>query len=421
MKTSVDLMIENVERLFPGHKEVCKGASVAVDGGRIQAIGPAQKIAGLFDGTRTLDGRGKLLTAGFVDSHTHLVFGGERSGEFVLRCAGGDYEQIASEGGGIRASVRMTRAATLQQLVDSARPRLQRMMAAGSTTIEIKSGYGLDLESELKMLRAIRQLSEEFPIEIVSTFMGAHEIPDEWRHDRAEYVRIICEQMIPQVAREGLAEFCDVFCERGVFDSQESIQILQAGQEHGLKPKVHADELAASGGSQVAAQVGAVSADHLMEVTAEGIEALKGAGVVPTLLPGTTFYLRKSGYAPARSLIDAGLEIAIATDRNPGSCTIESMLFIAGLSVMHLGLTPSEAIVAATRGGARALGREAQCGTIEEGKRADLILWDVPDEDVLIHEFANQVPHVVCAAGRIVFDSHTAITDRSDLTSDQGV
>jgi len=295
------------------------------------------------------------------------------------------------------------------------------MMESGSTTIEIKSGYGLDLESELKMLRAIRQLSEEFPIEIVATFMGAHEIPDEWRQDRAQYIRIICEQMIPQVAREGLAEFCDVFCERGVFDTQESTQILQAGLKNGLKPKVHADELAASGGSLVAAQVGAISADHLMEVTAEGIEALKSAGVVPTLLPGTTFYLRKSGYAPARSLIDAGLEIAIATDRNPGSCTIESMLFIAGLSVMHMGLTPTEAIIAATRGGAHALGREARCGTIETGKRADLILWDVPDEEVLIHEFANQVPRIVCAAGRIVFDSHTASIERSDLTSDQGV
>lgn len=421
MKTSVDLLIENVGRLLPGHEKALMGVSVAVDAGQIQAIGPAEKLAGLFDGSQTLDGTGKLLTAGFVDSHTHLVFGGERSGEFVQRCAGADYEDIASKGGGIRASVRMTRAADLQQLIDSARPRLQRMMESGSTTIEIKSGYGLDLESELKMLRAIRQLSEEFPIEIVATFMGAHEIPDEWQHDRAEYIRIICQQMIPQVAREGLAEFCDVFCERGVFDTQESTQILQAGLENGLKPKIHADELAASGGSLVAAQVGAISADHLMEVTTEGIEALKSAGVVPTLLPGTTFYLRKSGYAPARSLIDAGLEIAIATDRNPGSCTIESMLFIAGLSVMHMGLTPTEAIIAATRGGAHALGREARCGTIETGKRADLVLWDVPDEEVLIHEFANQVPRIVCAAGRIVFDSHIASIERSDLTSDQGV
>ena len=279
------------------------------------------------------------------------------------------------------------------------------MVSSGSTTIEIKSGYGLDLETELRMLRAIRQLAKESPAEIVSTFMGAHEIPEEWRHDRAEYIRILCQEMIPAVAQEGLAEFCDVFCERGVFDPQESRQILDAGSQHGLKPKIHADELAASGGSQVAGEIGAVSADHLMEITAEGIKTMREAGVVATLLPGTTFYLRKSGYAPARSLIEAGLEVAIATDRNPGSCTIESMLFIMGLSVMHLGMAPLEAIRAATYGGAKALGREKLCGSIEEGKRADLILWDVPNEEVLIHEFANQVPRTVWASGQVTCDS----------------
>lgn len=405
MKDSVHLLIEHIGKLVPGTTEPLTNCSVAIDSGKIKALGPARKLAGLFDAEHTIDGRGKLLTPGFVDSHTHLVFGGERAGEFVQRCAGDDYEQIAAAGGGIRASVRMTREADLDQLVSSARGRLQRMVASGSTTIEVKSGYGLDLETELRMLRAIRQLAEESPAEIVATFMGAHEVPDEWRNNRAEYIRILCEEMIPQVAKESLAEFCDVFCERGVFDPQESLQILSAGKKHRLKPKIHADELAASGGSLVAGQIAAVSADHLMEVTPEGIEALRESGVVATLLPGTTFYLRKSGYSPARSMIEAGLEVAIATDRNPGSCTIESMLFIMGLSVMHLGLKPLEAIRAATYGGARALGREDVCGSIEENKRADLVLWDAPDEEVLIHEFANQVPRVVLASGQIVADT----------------
>ena len=404
MKPSVDLLIEDIGRLVPGKTAPLEGASVAVDSGKIQAVGPARKLAGLFHPEQVIDGSGKLLSPGFVDSHTHLVFGGERSNEFIQRCAGADYEQIAAAGGGIRASVRMTRETTLDQLLEEARPRLQRMVASGSTTIEIKSGYGLDLETELRMLRAIRQLDSECPAEIVSTFMGAHEIPDEWRDSRQDYIRILCEEMIPAVAEEGLAQFCDIFCEQGVFDPDESLRILRAGIDHGLRPKVHADEMAASGGSLVAGEVGAVSADHLMEITPEGIEALRGANVVATLLPGTTFYLRKPGYAPARSLIEAGLEVAIATDRNPGSCTIESMLFIMGLSVMQMAMTPLEAFRAATHAGAKALAREDLCGSIEEGKRADLILWDVPDEEVLIHEFANEVPRTVWTSGQIVSD-----------------
>ena len=404
MKPSVDLLIEDIGRLVPGKSAPLDGASVAINSGKIQAVGPAKELAGLFHPEQIIDGSGKLLTPGFVDSHTHLVFGGERANEFIRRCAGADYEEIAATGGGIRASVRMTREATLEQLIEAARPRLQRMVASGSTTIEIKSGYGLDLETELRMLRAIRQLANECPAEIVSTFMGAHEIPDEWRDSRQDYVQLVCEQMIPAVAADGLAEFCDIFCERGVFDPAESRQILRAGIDHGLKPKIHADEMAASGGSLVAGEVGAVSADHLMEITPEGIEALREAEVVATLLPGTTFYLRKPGYAPARSLIEAGLEVAIATDRNPGSCTIESMLFIMGLSVMQLEMTPLEALRAATHAGAKALGRENLCGSVEQEKRADLILWDVPDEEVLLHEFTNEVPRTVWTSGQIVSD-----------------
>ena len=400
----IDLLISNANRVISGSSRVYDGVSIAIDSGKIKAMVPASEIAGLFHPAEEVDARGRLVTPGFVDSHTHLVFGGDRSAEFVQRCAGADYEEIAAAGGGIRASVRMTRETSLENLVASARPRLSRMIASGSTTIEIKSGYGLDLETELRMLRAIRELAKDSPAEIVATFMGAHETPDEYRQDRSEYLRLVCEEMIPAVAAEGLAEFCDVFCERGVFDPAESRAVLEAGKRHGLRPKIHADEMAASGGSTVAAEVGAVSADHLMMTPDEGFQALREAGVVATLLPGTTFYLSKPTYAPARKMLDAGLRVALATDRNPGSCTVENMLLIIGLAVQRMGMTPIEAIEAATFGGAFALGREKSCGSLETGKRADLILWDVADENQLVYEFANNLKRSVWAGGRRISD-----------------
>ncbi|OUU26033.1 MAG: imidazolonepropionase [Planctomycetia bacterium TMED53] len=401
----IDLLLSNANRVISGKSGVHEGVSIAIDSGKIKAMGPASEIAGFFHPAEVVDATGKLVTPGFVDSHTHIVFGGHRASEFVQRCAGADYEEIAASGGGIRSSVRMTREASLEDLIDAARPRLARMVAAGSTTIEIKSGYGLDLETELKMLRAIAELAKDCPAEVVATFMGAHETPDEWRHDRAGYLDLVCQQMIPAVAKEGLAEFCDVFCERQVFDPEESRRVLETGLKHGLKAKIHADEMAASGGSEVAAEVGAISADHLMMTPPEGIEALKRSGVVATLLPGTTFYLSKPQYAPAREMIDAGLTVALATDRNPGSCTVESMLFIVGLAVQRMRMTPLEAIQAATFGGAKALGREESCGSLEVGKRADLILWEVPDEDALVYEFTNDLKRSVWAGGRLIADT----------------
>jgi len=407
---TVELLIEDIDRLLlpggdsgEGRPELDR-ASVAVDGGRIRAVGPAKEIAGLFRGKRRLDGRGRTLTPGFVDSHTHLVFAGDRAGEFEQRCRGVPYERIAAAGGGIRATVRATRAASEDELVALARPRLERMLRLGSTTIEIKSGYGLDLETELRMLRATAKLAAESPVRIVATFMGAHEIPDEYRDDRQGYIDLVCEEMAPAVAREGLAEFQDVFCERGVFTPEESRRILRAGIPLGLRPKVHADELAASGGSEVAAEVGAASADHLMHVTERGIALLREHGVVATLLPGTTFFLGLESYAPARRLLEAGVEVAIATDRNPGSSTIESMAFIVGLSCLRLGLSPHEALRAATAGGARALGLQEETGSIVEGLAADLILWDVPHESRICYEFENFLPRTVIAAGRVIED-----------------
>ncbi len=414
MTSPVDLIIEGASRLLfagdtsgpgdplPGDQQFLEDVSIAINQNEIQAIGPANEIAGHFHASRSIDARGKLVTPGFVDSHTHLVFAGDRSGEFEMRCRGADYEEIAAAGGGIRASVRHTRAASEDELFEESLPRLQRMLALGTTTVEIKSGYGLDLESELRMLRVARRLGEATPARVVTTFLGAHEFPDEHRDDRDRYIDEVCEEMIPAVAAEGLAEFCDVFCERGVFTPEQSIRVLEAGLASGLRPKVHADELAASGGSEVAAQVSAVSADHLMMITEKGIEGLRERGVVATLLPGTTFFLGKETYAPARRLLDAGLEVALATDRNPGSSTIESMAFICGLSCLRMGMTPLEVFRAATIAGARAVSLENQCGRIAPGFSADLIIWDVAHEGRICYEFENHLPRTVIASGQIV-------------------
>ena len=415
MSESVDLLIENAGRtLFAlcGEEaggwrdapvpDATEGLSVAVAGGTIRAVGPASEIAGRFHAQKSLDAAGKLVTPGFVDSHTHLVFAGDRSGEFAMRCRGADYEEIAEAGGGIRSSVRATRAASEDELYAASLPRLERMLESGTTTVEIKSGYGLDLETELRMLRVARRLGETTPMRVVTTFMGAHEFPDDFRDDRDAYVDQVCETMIPAVAAEGLAEFCDVFCERGVFTPEQTRRVLEAGKAAGLRPKVHADEMAATGGSEVAAEVGAVSADHLMHTTDASIAGLRDAGVVATLLPGTTFFLGKETYAPARRMIDAGATVALATDRNPGSCTVENMLFIIGLGCLRMGMTPLEAFRAATVHGARALGLEGTVGVIAPGAAADLIIWDAPEEGRLCYEFENHLRRTVIVGGTII-------------------
>ncbi|MEM7260889.1 MAG: amidohydrolase family protein, partial [Planctomycetota bacterium] len=254
-----------------------------------------------------------------------------------------------------------------------------------------------------RMLRVIRRLDQEVPTRVVPTFMGAHEFPDEYREDRDGYLDLVCETMIPAVAKEGLAAFCDVFCEENVFTPEQSQRVLECGRAAGLAPKIHADELHDSGGSTVAAAIGAVSADHLMKITDENIAAFQSSGVVPTLLPGTTFFLGKETYAPARALLNAGLPVAIATDRNPGSCTIESMQFIIGLSCLRMGMTPLEAFRGATENGARALGLSNVCGRLAPGLAADFILWECPDPARIVYEFENVIPRTVFVGGRAVF------------------
>jgi imidazolonepropionase len=350
--------------------------AIAADGETIVYAGPdnalPSSIASSAD--QTIDGSRWSAVPGFVDAHTHAMFAGDRRDELRRRLAGATYAEIAAQGGGIVSTVKATRAASEEDLVMATRPRLAEMLACGTTTAEVKSGYGLDVETEMRMLRAIRRLHAEERIDLVATFMGAHEIPIEYRDRRDEYERLIVERMIPAVANERLAEWCDVFCERGVFTPDESRRILEAARAHGLKARIHADELAASGGSQVAAAVGARSADHLIFADADGIRALKDAGVVATLLPNAAFYLKLGRFAPARALIDAGVPVALATDVNPGGGFSPSMPFAMTLACFAMGLTFEEALSGATINGAYSLDRHDTVGSLEAGKLMDCVL-----------------------------------------------
>jgi imidazolonepropionase len=373
------LLIRHLRQLV-----TCAGAIAIVEDGAIAADGERVVFAGRdgdlpaslasAPGARTIDGRTLSAVPGFVDAHTHAIFAGDRRGELRRRLAGASYAEIAAAGGGIVSTVRATREASEAELVAATRARLGEMLACGTTTAEIKSGYGLDVESELKQLRAIRQLAASQPIDLAPTFMGAHEIPLDHRSRREDYVRLVVEEMIPRVAAEGLAEWCDVFCETGVFTPEESTRILQAGAAHGLKPRIHADELGASGGSQVAARVGARSADHLIFVPEDGIRALAEAGVVATLLPIAAFYLKLGRFAPARALIDAGVAVALATDVNPGGGFSPSMPFAMTLACFSMGMTFEEALAGATINAAHSLDRAASVGSLEPGKLMDAVL-----------------------------------------------
>lgn len=390
-----------------GDVPIVKDAALASDGERIVYAGPDDELpAALTAAAGAIDGRALSVVPGFVDGHTHAMYAGDRGDELRQRLAGATYADIAAQGGGIVSTVRATRAASGDALVASTSARLAEMLACGTTTAEIKSGYGLDLETELKMLRAVRRLSGEQPVDLVATFMGAHECPLEFRHRREDYVRLVIDRMIPAVAAEGLASWCDVFCETGVFTPGESRRILEAGKARGLQPRIHADELGASGGSQVAAAVGARSADHLIFVPDEGIRALADARVVATLLPNAAFYLKLGRFAPARALIDAGVAVAIATDVNPGGGFSPSMPFAMTLACFGMGLTFEEAVVAATINGAYSLDRDALTGSLEPGKLMDAVLI-AGDAIDLIRVGASSVAAVI-KRGRIVAGRLTA-------------
>ena len=380
------------------------GVALALEDGRIRAIDTPEKLQEMFAGAQRIDGAGCWALPGFVDPHTHPVFFKTREGEFSLRVMGKSYEEIAAAGGGIRNSVRVFRQASFDELSELTYQRIRRFLEYGTTTIEAKSGYGLSLEDELKSLRILKKVAELLPITIVPTFLGAHEVPDEYQRDREKYVDLIINEMIPRVAEEKLAEFCDVFCEKDVFTVAQSERILLAAKDHGLQPKLHADELFYTGGAELAAKVGAISADHLLKISAEGIRSMADAGVVPVLLPGTTFFLGKSGYAPARQMIDAGMPVAIATDFNPGSSMTQNMQLMLTLSALYLKMTSAEVITAATRNAARAIAREDRVGTLETGKDADIVLLDIPGHEYLPYHYGVNHVHKVIRHGRVVFE-----------------
>jgi imidazolonepropionase len=328
----------------------------------------------LAPGAQVIDADGASVVPGFVDAHTHAVFAGDRRAELQRRLAGATYAEIAADGGGIIATVSATRRAGAEQLAAETRVRLDEMLACGTTTAEVKSGYGLETAAELKMLRCIRDLNAAHAIDLVPTFLGAHEVPPEYRAHRDAYVALLIEEMIPAVARERLAEWCDVFCETGVFTAGESREILRAGVASGLKPRIHADELAASGGSQIAAEVGARSADHLLFAPPDGIEAMARAGVTATLLPCAAFYLKLGRFAPARSFIAAGVPVALATDVNPGGGFSPSMPFTMALACFAMQMTFEEALSAATLNAACSVDRGDTAGSIEAGKAMDAVI-----------------------------------------------
>jgi imidazolonepropionase len=376
---------------------------VASRNGRIVFVGPETAFDAAVHAARdavVIDAGGGTVLPGFVDPHTHVVYAGDRREELRRRLAGTTYAEIAAAGGGILSTVQATREATEDVLVESARTRLAEMLRCGTTTAEAKSGYGLETAAELKMLRAIRRLGEDQPIELAATFLGAHEIPREYRGRRDAYVDLVTREMIPAVVAGRLAEWCDVFCETGVYTPDESRAILNAASKAGLRLRIHADELAASGGSDVAAEVGARSADHLLFVQPESAGRMARAGVVATLLPAAAFYLKLGRFAPARMLIERGVAVALATDLNPGGGFTPSMPFVITLACFAMGMTLEEALVAATLNAAYAIGRDADVGSLEPGKQMDAVI--VGGEAVDLIRVGAPAIAAVVKKGRVV-------------------
>ena len=354
-----------------------------------------------------VDCKGKLVTAGLCDCHTHLVFGGWRERELAMKLQGKTYLEILAAGGGILSTVRETRIASEDALLEKTRGLLSEMLAHGTTSLEIKSGYGLDLETEKKQLRVIRRIKEEFG-DVAATFLGAHAFPEGIDHEA--YVNLLCEEMIPAIAEEGLADFCDVFCDDGVFSAEQSERILNAGKRFGMIPKIHADEIKEIGGTQTAARVGAISCDHLSETGDAGIRALRDGGVIAVMLPATSFYLKKP-YGNFRGMIDAGVPVAVATDMNPGSTPNLSLPFAMTAGCLYGRLTPEEILTAATLNGAAAIGMADRLGTLEPGKQADLVVWDAENLDQLIYRYGTN-------RAAAVFKRGMRITGKENLWND---
>ena len=382
-----------------GKIEILKNAWVLIEDGVIAAVGTGKPEDA--EGAEVIDAGGKLVTPGLVDAHTHLIFGGWRQNELGLKLHGATYLEIQNAGGGIQSTTNATRSASKEELRAKAEKALDEMMGFGTTTVEAKSGYGLATEHELKALQVIRELDDRHPMDLVATFMGAHLVPAEYKNDREAYVRLVCEEMMPAVREQGIAKFCDVFCEADTFTVEESRRILEAGLKYGLRPKIHADEIEAIGGSRLAGEIGAISAEHLIVCPPEGIDALAKGGVIACLLPATSFNLG-AVFAPARDMVKAGVPVAMATDFNPGSCPCLNMQFVINLGCLKYKLTPEEVLTAVTLNGAAAIGMADRVGSVETGKQGDLVIWEAPDLDYICYRVGSNLAGTVIKKGAVV-------------------
>jgi imidazolonepropionase len=389
--------------------QVIEDGAVLIRGEHIAAVGNSADVERQASNeARRIAAKGRVVMPGFVDAHTHPVWAGTRADEYEMRARGLTYQQIAEAGGGIRSSVRKTREASEDELCEMALPRVRWFLGHGTTTVEAKSGYGLTVEDELKILRVIRRLDRETPLEMVPTFLGAHEIPDEYRNAddpqaaRESYIRLVIDEMLPRVAAEGLAEYSDIFCESHVFTVEESRRVLERARELGLGVRFHADQLSLGGGGRLAAELNAATADHLEWIDDEGIEMLRDARVAAVLLPGAVYNLGLTRYAPARRLIEAGVAVVLATDFNPGSSPTPSMQMILSIACTQMRMTPAEAITAATVNAAYSLNRGARIGSLESGKQADIVVFDCSDYRQIPYYFGVNHASTVIKRGRVV-------------------
>jgi len=413
---NVDLLIINAKELITlsgadhprtgsemNDLSIIRNGAVAVKEDKIIDVGSTTKLLQKYKNAENIiDASGNVVMPGFVDPHTHPVFKDTRENEFEMRIQGKTYVEISQSGGGIRSSIYGVRNSTENELYDLAEKRIRKIISNGTTTLEAKSGYGLSTESEIKMLKVIKRLNENLPIDIVPTFLGAHEFPIEFKDRKEDYINILLTEMMPKVAKLGLAEYCDIFTEEHVYNIEQSRRILNKAKDLGFKIRMHADEIKPIGGAELAAEINAVSADHLGAASDKGLAAMKKNGVIPILLPGTIFSLGMNSYARARDMIDSGLPVALATDYNPGSCNCDSMQFIVTLACLQMKMTPAEAICASTINAAYSLERGDKIGSIEVGKKADLLIMDMPSYQYLPYHFGSNNVKFVIKNGNIV-------------------
>lgn len=383
--------------------EIIKNAYVAVKDGKILEVGEGLGTELTGDNTQIHDSKGMTVTPGLVDPHTHLVHGGSRENEFSKKISGVPYLDILKQGGGILSTVKSTKEASFDELYNKAKKSLDTMLTFGTTTVEAKSGYGLDLDTEVKQLEVAKKLNEDHPMDIVSTFMPAHAVPVEYKQDPDKFVDLIIEGMLPKVKEMNIADFVDVFCEEGVFSVDQTRKILTRAKELGYKIKLHADEIVPIGGAELSAELGATSADHLMAASEEGMKQMAQKGVIANILPGTSFSLMKN-YANARKMIELGVAVSLSTDYNPGSCPTENMQLIMQLGSLGLKMTPSEVLTAVTINSAYAIDKGNEVGSLEIGKKADLVVFDAPNIDYIIYHFGINHVHRVYKEGKLVVE-----------------